>query len=191
MNKKFQNKYRIESTRLKGWNYSEDGAYFVTICTKNHEHFFGEIKNGKLELSPIGKIVAEEWQCTDKIRENVELDQWVVMPNHFHAIVIINNPNKTPANKHFNTPPVNTHCNAYPHKYQNKFGPQSNNLSAIVRGFKGATTKRVRKINPSFSWQSLFHDHIIRDEREINEIREYIWQNPENWETDRNNKPAS
>src|SRR3989338_9055167 len=87
----FKNKYRIKSTRLKHWDYSSDGGYFVTICTKNRECVFGDIKNGEMELSIIGKIVSDEWIKTKNIRKNVELDEWVIMPDHFHGIVILNN----------------------------------------------------------------------------------------------------
>jgi len=86
---KFKNKYRIESTRLAGWDYTSAGWYFVTICTKNHVCLFGDIIDGTMHLSPIGEIVAEEWQKTPKIRPNVKLDKWVIMPNHLHGIVVI------------------------------------------------------------------------------------------------------
>ncbi len=83
----FQNQYRIESARLQGWDYSRAGLYFITICAHDRAHFFGEISAGEMKLSPIGEIVAEEWQKTPQIRSNVELDAWVVMPNHLHGIV--------------------------------------------------------------------------------------------------------
>jgi putative transposase len=87
----YQNKYRIESARLKGWDYRSNGFYFVTICTHDQQHFFGDIVNGEMQLSAVGEIVAQEWEKTPRIRPYVELDEWVVMPNHFHAIIAINN----------------------------------------------------------------------------------------------------
>ncbi|MCJ7496524.1 MAG: hypothetical protein MUO78_00070 [candidate division Zixibacteria bacterium] len=116
----FKNKYRIESARLKDWDYSRYGYYFVTVCTKNKEHFLGDIIGDKMQLSEIGEIVAEEWQNSEKIRDYVKLDEWVIMPNHLHGIVIIQNENN-----------VETH------------GPaslQKANLSNVIRGFKSASS---------------------------------------------------
>jgi len=88
---RYKNKYRISSTRLQTWNYANEGAYFITICTKNREHFFGEIIEGKMILNEIGRLTEIEWAKTIEIRQdmNLELGAFVVMPNHFHAIVII------------------------------------------------------------------------------------------------------
>ena len=81
-NEKFCGKYRIPSARLKNYDYASNGAYFITICTKNREHFFGQVTNGEMRLSNIGEIIADEWEKTAEIRKNVELGEWVVMPNH-------------------------------------------------------------------------------------------------------------
>jgi len=88
---RFQDKYRIPSARLQNWDYGWNAIYFVTICTANRDDYFGEIKNGKMTLSEIGKIVEQEWIKTPVIRPdmNLELDAFVVMPNHFHAIIVI------------------------------------------------------------------------------------------------------
>lgn len=87
---KYQNKFRIKSNRLTTWDYTTAWWYYVTINTFNHKEYFGEIKNGKMELNEIGKIAEEELQLTPKLREYVELDDYVIMPNHIHAIIIIN-----------------------------------------------------------------------------------------------------
>jgi len=142
--KKFRNKYRVESTRLGGWDYSSSGTFFITICTKNREHHFGEIMDGKIKLSKIGDIVAKEWQNTNIIRPNVKIDEWVIMPNHLHGIIIVK------ADR------VETHCNASLRNPQktNRFGPQSNNLASIIRGFKGAATKNIHMAGfCEFAWQ--------------------------------------
>ena len=91
MNNKYKNKYRIETTRLKGWDYGKNGYYFVTICTKDRIPYFGSVINGKVELSEIGKIALEELQKTPEIRKdmNVTLGEFVIMPNHIHCIIII------------------------------------------------------------------------------------------------------
>lgn len=189
---KFQNKYRISSTRLQNWDYRWAGAYFITICTQNREHFFGEIENGKMQLSEIGKIAEMEWLKTFELRPDMNLYQgeFVVMPNHFHAIIGI-------GENEFNTPSrigngnrrdamhcVSTNDNNT-NKPQNQFGPQSKNLASIVRGFKSSVTVAARKINPDFQWQSRFHDHIIRNEESFQKITNYIICNPANWQDDK------
>jgi REP element-mobilizing transposase RayT len=168
----FKDKYRIESTRLKEWDYSSPGYYFVTMCTQNRECAFGEIVNGQMQLSSIGKIVAEEWQKTEQIRENIELDEWIIMPNHIHAIVVIEDDKKNN---------VETHCNA-------SLQINKNNLSYIIRGFKSSATKRIRTSgHTDFSWQSRFYDHVIRNENSLEQIREYIHNNALKWDTDEDN----
>jgi REP element-mobilizing transposase RayT len=92
----YKKKYRIESTRLKDWDYSRDGYYFVTICTQDKKCFFGDVIDEKVQLSAIGEIVADEWQKTPQIRKNVSLDTWIIMPNHVHGIIVINNDVETP-----------------------------------------------------------------------------------------------
>lgn len=91
MSTKFNNKYRIDSTRLKTWDYANSAAYFITICTANREHYFGEISKGQMHTTPLGKIVEEEWLKTISLRPdmNLSLGEYIVMPNHFHAIIFI------------------------------------------------------------------------------------------------------
>jgi len=161
----YKNKFRIESARLKDWDYSTPWWYYVTICTKNFKSWFGDIKNGKMVLNDLGKIIDEEWDGTKKIGNNVDLDYYVVMPNHFHGIIIINGPEEINMS-------VETHSDASLHKI-------NNNLSDIIRGFKGSCTKRIHlKGNSSFKWQPRFYDHIIRNENDLRRIRKYIRNNP-------------
>ena len=174
---KFKNKYRIPTCRLQGYDYGASGCYFVTICTKNHIHYFGEIENDEIQLSEIGKIVQSEWLKTVEIRPdmNLLLDEFVVMPNHFHSIIFI-------GDNQYNTLPYNS---LQPHK--NKFGTQSKNLASIIRGFKIAVTTCARKHNIDFAWQERFYDRIIRDSNELNNVRAYIFNNPANWKDDEYN----
>jgi REP element-mobilizing transposase RayT len=180
----FRNKYRIESTRLRGWDYSREGLYFVTICTHNRVHCFGEVIAGEMVLSPIGKIVAEEWQKTPLIRPNVELDAWILMPNHSHGIVMIMH------QMQISEPPVET-----PRRGVSTTNPdapiarlQPNSLGAIIGQFKSVCTKRIWAAGfRDFAWQPRFYDSIIRNERSLVRIREYIINNPRRWEQDRNN----
>lgn len=187
---KFKNKYRIPSTRLQNWNYGAMGAYFITICTEKRGYFFGEILNGLMQLSDIGKIAETEWLKTVELRPDMklELGEFVVMPNHFHAIIIIgeneyNIPQNNDTHRRDATHGVSTINNG------NKFAPQSKNLASIVRGFKSSVTTYARKIgNRDFNWQTRFHDHIIRDTLSFERIQNYIANNILNWEGDRFNE---
>jgi putative transposase len=168
----FNNKYRIESGRLKGYDYSSPGEYFVTICTGGMIEYFGDVVDGEIKRNDVGEIVSEEWQRTQEIRNNVVLDEWVVMPNHFHGIICIVEKSlvETPRRG------VSTRVTWKP-----------NSLGSIINQFKSVSTKRIHTNGyPDFSWQPRFYDHIIRDEKGLNAIREYIHNNPAQWEYDRN-----
>lgn len=181
----YKNKYRIESTRLKNWNYANEAAYFVTICTKNREHYFGEIIEGKLHPSEIGGIALSEWFRAIELRPdmNLKLGEFVVMPNHIHGIIMIggNEYNTGTVPTIPTVPTVETQCIASQQPFEplgNQFGPQSKNLSSIIRGYKSAVTTYARKNGIEFGWQPLFHEHIIRSEDAFNRISDYIIQNP-------------
>ncbi|MDP3024167.1 MAG: transposase [candidate division Zixibacteria bacterium] len=179
----YKNQYRIESTRLKEWDYSRYGYYFVTICTKDKQHFLGDIVGDEMELSEIGKLVAEEWQKTEKIRDYVKLDEWVIMPNHLHGIIIIQNENNVETHGHASQNPHIPSGDAF------NASLRKDNLSNIIRGFKSATVKKAhQKGFTNFAWQSRFYDHIIRNEKELHDIREYIIYNPSKWQFDEENK---
>lgn len=182
------------SYRLKHWDYGNNAPYFITVCTQNREHFFGEISNGEMHLSDIGRIVENEWKRTPQFRPDMhlELGEFVVMPNHFHAILVIG---KNQYNGGGTRPGWDAR-RCVP-TYQNKFGPQSNNLASIIRGFKSAVTTQVKKLyspcgdamrcvsTGPFKWQSRFHDHIIRDAESFARIQKYIINNPLNWKEGR------
>lgn len=171
----FKNKYRIESARLKHWDYASAGWYFITICARGKECFFGEIVDGEMELSPIGEIVAEEWLKTPMIRATVELDEWVVMPNHVHGILVIKDKEETP--------PLRLDRGV-------STGPRLNagSVGAVIGQFKSVCTKRIWAIGQlGFAWHPRFHDRIIRDEAELLNKRRYIVENPLRWELDEYN----
>ena len=182
----YKNKYRIGTTRLKNWDYSSTGAYFITICTKNYEHYFGEITDREMILSEIGKIVSDEWKKTPAIRSdmNIEIDEFVIMPNHFHGIIIIgeNKYNNLGNDCRDAMPRVSMPCIP-----MCKITPQSKNLASIIRGFKSSVTLFARKQGIPFVWQPRFYEHIIRNEESLCEIRNYIFNNPLNWEKDKEN----
>jgi len=180
---KFQNKYRIPSSRLQNWNYGSPGLYFITVCTKNREHYFGEIINGEMILNELGGFVNSEWIKTPAIRSdmNLELGEFVVMPNHFHGIMII-------GENEFNRGRDAMHRVSTSHHSitpVNKFGPQSKNLGSIMRGFKSAVTTHSKILNIEFGWQARFHDHIIRSHEDFIRISKYILSNPVNWKDDK------
>ena len=236
MQNKFQNKYRIPSARLQTWDYSNDGAYFITICTQNREHFFGNIKNGIMQLSEIGKLAAQFWHEIPNHFPMVELGNFVVMPNHIHGILIMNHPVETrfiasDNNDEMNNSRLiasnnndemnnsrliasnnidemnnsrligsdnyddnnNNNQTRLIASLQGKNGGFSgdknpmmgNSISKIIRWYKGRCSFECRKINPNFSWQSRFHDHIIRNSRSFENIQNYIEQNPSKWDEDR------
>lgn len=180
----YKNKYRSESTRLKGWDYSSAGAYFVTICTKNRIPYFGDIVDGIMVLSEPGKTARKCWQEIFGHFNNIELDEFVIMPNHVHGVLIIENDNdiaRTPNN--VETPKLGVSTTDSENIIR---AWKSGSIGVIVNQFKRKCTITIRKTIPEFAWQSLFHDHIIRDENELNGIREYIIHNPVNWEDDDN-----
>ena len=137
-----------------------------------------------MQLNKIGKLVEEEWLKTIELQPdmNLELGQFVVMPNHFHGIVII-------GDNEYNYNNDVSFIEALKNSYKqttpmNSFGPQSKNLSAIIRGFKGTVTKNARIVNSEFMWQERFHDIIIRDGKAFDNIQNYISNNPSNWKED-------
>ncbi len=155
----YRNRYRVPSARLQGWDYGLGGAYFVTLCTQNRICYFGEIVEAGLLPSPPAEIVAEEWEATPRMRPYVHLDAWVVMPNHFHGILLIDSP---------------------------RFSEERRPLGTIIGKFKGACTHRIWAAGRrDFAWQPRFHDHIIRDEESLLNLRRYIQENPLRWKEDR------
>jgi len=181
MSDRFHKKYRIPSIRLQNYDYSSNGFYFITICTKDKKNYFGEIINDKICLSEIGTIAKTHWFQIPKHFSFVTMDEFVVMPNHVHGIVIINNKGLNKKQYHVETQ------NIASLQEKNTFGPQSNNLASIIRGYK-ASVKAYATINQiNFSWQSRFYDHIIRSERSFFSICEYIRNNPRNWGEDSEN----
>jgi len=201
--KKFRGKYRINSARLKNYDYSRNGAYFVTIVTKNHENYFGEIIDKKMKLSEIGKIAEKYWDEIPQHFPFVKLDAFVVMPNHVHGIIWINNDKKTNENNdderidgtrrdainRVSTTNLNEKQKISGGITGNNNPMFHKNLSRIIRWYKGRCTFEINKLKKyyGFAWQSRFHDHIIRDETALNKIREYILLNPKLWDRDRNN----
>ena len=171
---KFQGKYRIPSVRWANWDYSSNAAYFVTICVADRVHDFGEIINGQMNLSLLGKAAQDDWEEIPAHFPFVESGEFVVMPNHVHGIVVINKTSE----------PVVETQNFASLRSTNKLGPQSQNLASIVRGYKIGVTKFARQNNLPFAWQARYYDHVIRNPHEYEQIGQYILANPQNWDKD-------
>ncbi len=205
---KYNNRYRVPSARAPWWNYHQDAAYFITICTQHQFYYFGEIEDGEMQLSEIGKIVETEWIRTIDLRPdmNISLGNFVIMPNHFHAIIVIGKNQYNESDGLNNGGRDAMHCvstittpttivilitNTIPPPAtdeilpKKQFTPQSKNLSSVIRGFKSSVTASARKIDPDFKWQPRFYDRIIRHQKEYQRIENYINQNPLKWNEDK------
>ncbi|MCX2836860.1 transposase [Salinimicrobium sp. MT39] len=208
----FKNKYRIKSARLESWDYRWNAAYFITICTANRKHYFGEIKNGKMEFSPTGVIADILWHEIPHHTSYVHLDNFVVMPNHIHGILILNNPEIPKENiskenieegrigdrldpkndsrgNHLNDPVQTLRATSQEHPQKHsqmaKISPKSNSISTIIRSYKSATTKHAHRLEFDFEWQTRFYDIIIRNEISFQNISNYIKNNPAKWKEDK------
>ena len=175
--KKYKNKYRISSARLKNWDYKSNGAYFITINTKNRNPHFGSIYLGEMYLSKIGKLAHDYWIEIPKHFPNATVDTFVIMPDHMHGIIIINN--DVDDVDDVDDVVKTLQCNVS--SVMSNISSKRGSISTIIRSYKSVTTKHARKINPNFGWQTRFHDRVIRDTPELNRIQKYILENPENW----------
>mgnify|MGYP003393085948 CR=1 FL=1 len=171
---KYHNKYRVKSTRLRSWDYASAGYYFITICVRDQINYFGRLMGGIVELSDIGRITQECWKNIPVHFPHAVLDEFVVMPNHVHGIIVISIDH-------------NVETQNFASLRNNKFGPQSMNLGSIIRGFKIGVKKWVTMNSIDFQWQPGFYEHIIRDEKSLQNIRQYIIENPLKWEFDLEN----
>lgn len=202
----YKNKYRIPTARAT-WHDYKGGSYFITICTKNREFYFGYITNGEMVYSDLGQYAIE---CLEQIPSHfphVEIPVFIVMPNHIHAIIVINAPapvetQDIASQKHENFIHSETQdfasqkhekfihsvtqdfASLQKDETKQKFGPQSKNLASVVRGFKIGVTKYAKENDLAFAWQPRFHDHIIRNQYEMNRITNYIQNNVIRWKDD-------
>jgi REP element-mobilizing transposase RayT len=212
------------SIRLKDYDYTSEGGYFITLVTHERENLFGEISNGEMCLNDLGIIARYEWFRTATMRPYVELfeDEFIVMPNHIHGIIWITSdvgaycntplppPGNTPLPPSGNTPlrppgntplrpPGNTPLPSGNTSLPNTNSSQSNGfhspgvgIGAIVRGYKSAVTKRINQIrdSPAYPvWQRNYYEHIISTDHEYETTVDYIYSNPQNWNTDKENPP--
>ena len=181
----YPQKHHRKSIRLQEYDYSKPNAYFITICTYNKECIFGAIINGEMQLNEYGKIVDNEWLKTPTIRPYVLLYKYIIMPNHFHGIIIItdNRRDTAPVSSRTTVEVAESRISRDPPFEQ--FGrPTSHSIPTIIRSFKAATTKQICEIQKTHRqtvWQPRFYGHIIRNPHELDQTREYIIYNPLKW----------
>jgi putative transposase len=172
-------KHHRRSIRLRDYDYARPGWYFVTICAQSREMVFGNVIHGGMILNTVGKIVDFHWQKLPHHFKNIELDEFQIMPNHFHGIVNIVGAMHSDQNIHIQPlqPPM-----LHPH------GTKPGSLGAIMQNFQSITTRKInhiRKTPGQRLWQRNYYEHIIRDEPELIRIRKYIIENPLKWQSDK------
>jgi len=191
------NTYRVSSSRAPWWNYSRNGVYFITICTKNRKYHFGHIDNGTMILSAIGQIAHDCWAQIPAHFPYVTLGEFVVMPNHVHGIIFVNgnengdntnNGNNVNKGNIVDTRNLRVSTINLSHTENIIVTMKNTVLGIIINQYKRFVTIQSRKIQNNFKWQSRFYDRIIRDEIEYQRIAQYIINNPANWDADRNNR---
>lgn len=178
-----------QSTRLKTYDYSLEGSYFITIVTQDRLHLFGKIENSQMILNKVGKIVEQEWKNSIQLRSNISLGEFIIMPDHMHMILTIDHQ-------------ISNDKESKEWEHSNPKSP-SQTIGAIIRGFKGACTKKINLFYNSTGelqftptdelqfaptefyknkiWQRNYYDHIIRNQADYNRIEQYIIDNPQNW----------
>lgn len=206
MSEKFHNKYRIPSARLKNWDYRSNGAYFLTLCTKNREHYFGEIVNSQFIGNHIGLLAEKYWIEIPQHFPFVELGNFVVMPNHIHGILIVDKSkignHNTDMEKDVGADVKTLQCNVsttnnattnnnasttntQKNEKMANISPKCGAVSTIIRSYKSVVSKHAHFIHPDFDWQTRYHDHIIRNKGSLERIQNYIENNPVNWGKDK------
>jgi len=165
------NVHHRQSIRLKGYDYAQAGFYFVTICSHQRECLFGEIRDGEMRLSDFGKIMQECWQALSHHFDKVQLDAFVVMPNHLHGLILIDSQTKQATTS-------------------SSSGTARDSLSAIIQNFKSVSTRKFnqgRKVTGWHVWQRNYYEHIVRNETDLKRIQKYIAENPLKWDLDQLN----
>jgi REP element-mobilizing transposase RayT len=177
-------KHNRRSIRLKDYDYSQTGMYFVTICAKDRKCLFGKIKNEEMELNELGEIIEEEWIKSSEIRKEICLDEFIIMPNHLHGVVFIDNGDDV----------LMEDDAAVGANGRSPLRMKPKSISSFMAGFKSAVTKRInlfRNTPASPIWQRNYYERVIRNEKELDGIRQYIYYNAGNWYNDIENPEAN
>ena len=197
MSDKWKEKYRIDTARKPGWDYSSPGDYLITVCTKHRKHFFGECTDGKMKLNLAGAAVQGFWYEIPKHFSHIELGKFVVMPNHIHGILTIKLSDTPEEEKQVaSLPDINRAFDGDLRKqpdFYKKIHAKKGSISVVVGSFKGACRRAINRYLPAidFEWQSRFHDRVLRDESELRNANHYIVFNPEMWEEDKLKDPLN
>jgi putative transposase len=195
LKEKFANKYRIETTRLRNWDYGRNGIYFVTICTGGRDWFFGTNNQNEIILSESGFVANRIWLDIPNNFSYIIPHEYIIMPNHVHGILEIHN-HRDAINRISASPEIETTINEMDLSdserpkggITGKNNPMLHqNLSRVIRWYKGRVSYEIRKFQKEFYWQSGFYDHVIRDDRSLFTIRNCIKNNPEKWINDKLN----
>ncbi len=211
---RFAQAFKVDSSRKTNWDYTSPGIYFITICAVHHNKFFGKIIDNKMVLSSMGIIANEELLNTFKLRKNILLHEYLIMPNHVHILMEIKRSNQSIGSRdvaryvstiqstNVSTTPIkniSTNKNEYvfttrrpitPEQRQqySQISPKPNSISSIIRSYKSAVTKRINPKTVFFGWQPRFHDEVIKDKNQFIAVKTYIKNNPNNWHKDEYNK---
>jgi putative transposase len=202
-------KHHRRSIRLKGYDYTQPGAYFVTMVTHQREDLFGEIIEGEMRLNWTGKLVKREWERLANRFPNIELDEFIVMPNHVHGIILIIDPGRGTAGKYENDdqessrraptnqnddqtiyPRAPTLSRRAPTNHEQFGKPVPGSIPTIIRSFKSAVSLRVNRSRNSPGapiWQRNYFERVVRNQNELERIRAYIHHNPSQWVDDPEN----
>jgi putative transposase len=170
-----------KSIRLKEYNYASAGAYFITLVTWKRRWLFGHIAKDEMQLNQLGQIIHDQWLLTTELRSEIIRDEFIVMPNHFHAIVFIDRETSSTAS---GRPPVAPTADSL------LTGLAKKSLGSLVGGFKAACTRELKRLKSPSNirlWQRNYFERIIRNEGELHAVREYIQNNPLNWQLDPEN----
>lgn len=211
MNRYNPQKHHRRSIRLQGYDYSQEGLYFITICCQDRAHLFGKVEESEMILNAFGKIAWDEWFATEKVRKNCKIHESIVMPNHIHGIIEILYKKEKSAEGELKFAPISP-------SEIGEFKSPSQTIGSIIRGFKIATIKKIKDyilennsrgelqfaptefaptelqfapttkkiIELNFKiWQSNYYEHIIRNEQSYHRISEYIINNPKKWNEDK------
>ena len=170
-------KHHRRSIRLKGYDYAQEGVYFVTVCTQNRACLFGAVADGEMQLNNAGEIAKAAWDDMPARFPSVRLDAFIVMPNHVHGIIIVGAQFIAPSDGFDGT-----------NQGVMNYAPT---LGDMVRAYKAASTRLIRQAGtPAFAWQRTYYEHVVRDEESLSRLRQYILDNPARWAFDHENPAA-
>lgn len=172
------------SPRASRYDYTSGGAYFVTVCTKDRVHYFGQVRDGTMILNQVGKICDEELHRMIRKRDMVDLHGYVIMPNHVHLLLVVDDDRRDTGLPCPDTINHSKKDDASVRPYNNPSSISHQSLWSIIGWRKSATTKSCHEWWYAFARQSRYHDHIVRNEQEYERIKWYIQNNPKNWEHD-------